>query len=664
MKLKFMQTIKGKLTCILLLVTIIALVLLSGSIVFSANSKLVDRQKNELSLNTKAYAEQFNTFLSRKMQFVEGVAESTLTYAQYDDKDKIRDTIRGYKTNIGSDVADLYIAFQDQSLFMMSGSEEGLPPDFDARTRSWYISASEKKGTIISEPYVDEVSKNMMITIASPIYNGSELIGVVGEDVYITEIVTIIEGISFEPGVYGFLVDNNGNYISHPDESFLPNADGAVATEDNVKTALASDKIASLIKDYKGEAVYLSKASIGDTGWTLGIAIPKANVEKQLLSLIIIALIISIIVIVIILLLVPFIVTKNLAPVVKMKEFIRSSILNEKDHRNHKSETEEINYLVEVMEKNFINTIRKTKDGVSLIRDNLDTTGKKITAISESIMQISAAMQETGASVETQTNSITYIDTTCKSVESGIEEMASQASEMSENANKIITRVGKIVPSIIKNKDETVHMTDISKQELNRAIKEVECINEIVEVSHTIEGIAQQTNLLALNASIEAARAGEAGRGFAVVADEIRQLSENTNREITKVKEIIDKTTDNVKILSEKSGDIIDFIDKTVIKNYEQFEELAGDYQKDANYYDEVSGKLGMTSEELSDNIQKITGKIDTITESQENLEQGIVEVNENLQKITESSEELVRNTDDVMDCAEELEDTVNQFSV
>ena len=69
-------------------------------------------------------------------------------------------------------------------------------------------------------------------------------------------------------------------------------------------------------------------------------------------------------------------------------------------------------------------------------------------------------------------------------------------------------------------------MRHIKNRIIITAINQV--IEQIVDVSQAIKGIANQTHLLALNASIEAARAGEAGKGFAVVADEIKGLSTTT----------------------------------------------------------------------------------------------------------------------------------------
>ncbi|KIN63318.1 Methyl-accepting chemotaxis sensory transducer with Pas/Pac sensor [Sulfitobacter noctilucicola] len=78
-------------------------------------------------------------------------------------------------------------------------------------------------------------------------------------------------------------------------------------------------------------------------------------------------------------------------------------------------------------------------------------------------------------------------------------------------------------------------LTDVSGQQaMTEETLELirELLNQIGQMTNSINTIAQQTNLLSVNASIEAARAGDMGRGFGVVAMEIRALS-NQARQIT-----------------------------------------------------------------------------------------------------------------------------------
>ncbi|KDN58071.1 protoglobin domain-containing protein [Exiguobacterium sp. AB2] len=77
---------------------------------------------------------------------------------------------------------------------------------------------------------------------------------------------------------------------------------------------------------------------------------------------------------------------------------------------------------------------------------------------------------------------------------------------------------------------------------------------EIVNMTRSIEQIANQTNLLALNASIEAARAGEHGKGFAVVATEVRTLAENAKQLSSQINVLIHENETNIAALLEQMG--------------------------------------------------------------------------------------------------------------
>jgi len=67
---------------------------------------------------------------------------------------------------------------------------------------------------------------------------------------------------------------------------------------------------------------------------------------------------------------------------------------------------------------------------------------------------------------------------------------------------------------------------------------------QIDQVLDVICTLAEKTNLLALNAAIEAARAGEQGRGFAVVADEVRHLAAHTQGSAGEIRGVVEHLRD------------------------------------------------------------------------------------------------------------------------
>jgi len=107
------------------------------------------------------------------------------------------------------------------------------------------------------------------------------------------------------------------------------------------------------------------------------------------------------------------------------------------------------------------------------------------------------------------------------------------ASELNKHGNAIIDIVTDTNKhsSILSNEFETLQESVNSKNKL---------IEEFDSIVLTIKNIAFQTNLLSLNASIQAARAGEHGRGFSVVANAVRSLAENSDREVNKIKPIME----------------------------------------------------------------------------------------------------------------------------
>jgi methyl-accepting chemotaxis protein len=99
-----------------------------------------------------------------------------------------------------------------------------------------------------------------------------------------------------------------------------------------------------------------------------------------------------------------------------------------------------------------------------------------------------------------------------------------------EEGQQVVERSISSMKQLSKCSASSGHIESLNSKTVN--------IGQILEV---ITSISQQTNLLALNAAIEAARAGEAGRGFAVVADEVRNLAHRTQESAQQVQAMIEE---------------------------------------------------------------------------------------------------------------------------
>src|ERR1051325_3556490 len=86
-------------------------------------------------------------------------------------------------------------------------------------------------------------------------------------------------------------------------------------------------------------------------------------------------------------------------------------------------------------------------------------------------------------------------------------------------------------------------LTELIVQLGERMAGFADAMNQVQNVSSTIQTIARKTNMLALNATIEAARAGDAGRSFAVVAAEVKKLAHDTRAATSQIASTIGELT-------------------------------------------------------------------------------------------------------------------------
>ena len=661
------NTIKGRLTLAVILIVIAAMVVSTSIIVGTSGNKLTSELKNELQINADKYANSINSWIEMEKGLN---AAGAAAFAAIPDADYNRDHIQKMVTTEAeghSEFLNLYYGMEDKMHLQMDPN--AVPPEgYDPTARGWYKAAKAAGTTIVTDPYMDVLIGGMCITIATPVYRNGQLAGVLGADFTLDSISDIVNGIPYDEGEYGFLIDASGNYIMHENNSYLPGEDTVTAVNSVMSgiSSIISNPGSSVIlaKDYDSEKNYFATSKISGCGWSLGLALPASNVNSTIYKLIATSILITVLALAAVIIIMTRLIGVQLAPMEDMKSFVKNKVIGVENTKKTNSEVEEIRYLLTELESRVIDTIHKTKGESQLIKDKMTSASDKINGINDSISEINQAMHRTAGGIETQTESIHSIEEICGNVMSTTETFTTDTRQMSERTDEIINRVKAMVPEILNNKKHAVDVTNRTKAELEEALKGIQVIEQIVNVASAIQGIANQTNLLALNASIEAARAGEAGRGFAVVADEINSLASTTGSEIDKVNALTSEVTANVNELSKVSNQIIKFLTENVLKDYDNLETLANNYMEDANYYSNISRDLGSGAEEVSGSVAEINRVLEQISAAQQELGDAVHDISGNMQNITESSSNVSGEAREVMESISNLQDTTDRFNM
>lgn len=685
-----MKSIKTKIIVTVILCSLVSTFICGAiSIVNSVSTSYEDSQQ-EMQLKCVSQSDELDTMMQNVSQSVEMVysiavaklehAASFRTSRDYVDtytKQMLPILMQSAQNTKGALTA--YIRYNPEfteptsGLFLTrdnsdSEFESVTPTDFsmydpsDVEHVGWYYIPVQNGKETWMEPYLNSNIGVYMISYVIPIEVDGESIGIIGMDIDFSEFTDTIDSLSIFDSGYGFLVNESGKVMYHKDLEIGSNLADADSGLQSVVDALGNEQTEETAVSYtyqgKDKVMYYKTL---ENGMKFVLTAPKTELQeksrqlaKQIFGGAAFAMILTIIIGTVL----GFTITKPITQidgiVKQTAEFEFASNPANQHLYKRKDETGRMAISLHNMRKNLrqmVANIRHVYTDLKNTTEQLSDTTKRVREMSsvntDTTQELAAAMEETAATMET-------VNTTVSDIKERATDIERYSKEGRESSVEVKECAGQLKLKTQAASEKTVQMYENVQQKTEAAMEQAKAVEKINQFTQAILEISSQTNLLALNASIEAARAGEAGKGFAVVAGEIGTLATQTSTTVGSINEIIDEVNQAVANMTGCLKESTDFLEQTVLKDYEDFMGVADQYTKDATVFDDdmsaISGQINTLLSsivEIADAMQGVSSTVseaaDGVTDiAQKTLEvSGIVQGNETL--VDNNRENIVR---------------------
>ncbi|EGQ9807521.1 methyl-accepting chemotaxis protein [Vibrio parahaemolyticus] len=428
-------------------------------------------------------------------------------------------------------------------------------PDYDPRQRPWFIAAKNKGDLVVTDPYVDASSKNVIISVGTPVKQNGWFLAGMFYDLELTTLSDLVNQVNLFDAGYLFLVTDDGTTIAHPQSkyngeklnSYLPQVDLNKATQHI---------------EVDNNPYMVSLTHIPSENWYVGAIIDETAAYSVVGELRNSAIIYSIIAVLASVIALTLLIRTLMRPLDTLNTAIKD-VASGKGDLTQRLETDTDQEFSELA-KNFNTFMENLQQQIIESKSISDQilTGTQITA---------EGARDSAGAIQTQLQELEQLAT-------AMHEMSVTATEVANNAQGAASAAKEADQatiegsSVVSESTQTINMLSDS---IDLAVEEVQVLESatanIETILKVINDIADQTNLLALNAAIEAARAGESGRGFAVVADEVRTLAQRTQESTTEIRSMIEQLQSGASSVAsamhQSKGSAVEAVEKADLAN-------------------------------------------------------------------------------------------------
>jgi methyl-accepting chemotaxis protein len=543
------------------------------------------------------------------------------------------------------------IAVTDRNGLIIAANTKAIAGKLNVAERDYFKAAMSGK-IFISKVAKSKNTGNAMFCIAAPIKVYDQTSGVLFGVINVSSFSEkFIDPIKIGKSGYGYLFDQDGVVLAHPDETQI--MDLNMNDLDFGKTMMAQ-KTGFINYVYKEAANVACFQYMEELGWTIAITVPENEIFSAASSLGRINLMVSAAVVVIVAFTIYLLTSSVVKPLNRVVAGLKDAAQGEGDltKRIEVAVKDEVGELAHWF-NTFVEKIQSIISDVAQNAAGLNDSSKELADISE---YLSNGAGQTSSKAITVASASEEMSTSISTVASVMEETASNLAIVASGAEEMTATINEIALNTEKGRkiaEEAVGRTSHASEQIDELGNAAQQIGKVVE---TITEISEQVNLLALNATIEAARAGEAGKGFAVVANEIKELAKQTATASGEIKLQVEGIQNSTQV----TVDEITGIAAVVANVSEIVTSIATAIEEQSVTTKDIAKNVAQASEGVSE----VNRSVAETSRTAATITVDIADVTQASSEISTSSSQINQSSSDLSRLAGTLQSMVGQFKI
>ena len=673
--------LRVKLSLILFIMMVVTILIMGSISLFKSTATIRELTKSSMSNTNNENSIVIKAMIEKEKRNIQLISDQS-EVAELLQKQKNGEDITAYQGKLNEKLKRMTEDAGNIEHIFITDTEGIIRSDSDPKLigasvmdRNYTKKVLETEAPVISETLKSKSTGAYVVAFVHPIKVNDQLVGFATAAVYADSIIKYLSDAKIldTESSYAYLVDETGNMLYHPDTKKIGNPVENAQIKNVVARVQKGEKVdADVVEyDYQGRTKEAAYSIIPDTNWTLVITGDLGDIMAPV-NCMVIYIIIAGTVLVILALLLGLLVAKRISsPIIKLTELINKTadldLKYDSDYEhltNSKDETGIIAKATFSTRKVLREMAVRLHDVALVMYENADGMEKLSSIVQDNAQNNSATTQQLSAGMEETAASAQEITATTEEINASVNIITQRVKEGAEKSKEITMRANTLKHDALEAVRSAKEIYDEVKVKMERAIQESNNISKISVLADTILSITSQTNLLSLNAAIEAARAGEAGRGFAVVAEEIRKLAEQSSSTAAGIQGIVKGVYSAVGNMKENSEDILSYLNKNVLPDYQKLTRVSEQYNSDAEYVNGLMNEFEGSAEQLDLAVSSISTAMNEVAATINESAKGVQDIAEKTSEILDKTVAEKQLADQNAQGAAELQQLVGKFKI